>query len=767
MQLESLTGSVLDQNYKIEKQLGKGAMGAVFQATHLGTMRAVALKVIMPKLAAEAEFSQRFKREAEAAGRLRHPNVVNVTDFGVTHVDDGGLAYMVMEYLDGQTLAAHLKSDPRPSFNFIVDVVDQTALALDAAHEAGIVHRDLKPSNIWLEPNHRGGYNVKVLDFGIAKVTGQAAEKPSRPAATEEETIVMMRTAAAVAVSEETVAVPSLMASPSHLETTVGTLLGTPAYMAPEQCQGLEVDYRADIYSLATIVYEMLCSRLPFQAEDFRQLVQMQLHEAPRPPSERDPSVPAAVSDAVMCGLAKDPALRPPSAATFAARLRSVMEGDLTPIRKSRDVVIAHGNCFLPLLEVCMASAAVLVAAAWAAAHLAYQAYPGQAPLLIALLSIATFAGIVFATQLYKAGCSLVLRRAAANRQFQPALGEVVSAIIRAMPALLGTQLRSLADLRPRSFRENVLWPVVWAIEGRSGRDGIERSRQLCRSVSGGAVTGVMARQIGPPAFLVLVYPALMSLAGTGIMQFVMRKVLSGTIMGTIYLVFPLIPAPLYMYFGSASTFLYWSALLCRGEGGDITLPTSTRNGKRGRFSAGLGPATRAWLALPLVLLAVLLFGRTMADSGTVLESASNDGRRAAVLKALNSGLSVDERLGGGETPLFEAVRSGDRKLVEELLSRGADVNVRSRLGSTALLAAATYGRDDLARALLDHGAALDVADEEGRTPLIDAAMRGNLPLVRLLLERGADRKHSDAHGKTALTYAREEGYQEIAELVQ
>jgi len=137
MRLDSLPGSVLDHKYRIDQQLGRGATGAVFQATHIGTMRTVALKVIVPKLAAQAEFSQRFKREAEAAGRLRHPNVVNMTDFGVTHVENDDLAYMVMEYLDGQTLSAHLKSDPRPSLNFILDVVDQAALALDAAHQAG------------------------------------------------------------------------------------------------------------------------------------------------------------------------------------------------------------------------------------------------------------------------------------------------------------------------------------------------------------------------------------------------------------------------------------------------------------------------------------------------------------------------------------------------------------------------------------------------------------------------------------------------------
>src|SRR5579863_3678813 len=267
-------------------------MGAVFRATHVGTMRTVALKVIVPALAGQEQFLQRFKREAEASGRLRHPNVVNVTDFGVTHAGAGEVAYMVMEYLDGQTLSGYLRQEPRPSLNFIFDIVEQTALALDAARAAGIVHRDLKPSNIWLEPDCRGGYNVKVLDFGIAKVTDRftAPSRPPTAGGDQEETIVMMRETMAMAVEDAKAA--SLISTPSALETTVGTLLGTPAYMAPEQCQGLEVDYRADIYSLATITYEMLCSRLPFQADDFTQLIDMQLHEPPKPPHERDNSIP-------------------------------------------------------------------------------------------------------------------------------------------------------------------------------------------------------------------------------------------------------------------------------------------------------------------------------------------------------------------------------------------------------------------------------------------------------------------------------------------
>src|SRR3954469_20244589 len=170
MNLASLPGVILDGKYRIVRQLGKGGMGAVFQALHLGTTRTVAVKVIVPQFAAHDEFLLRFQREAEAAGRLRHPNVVNVTDFGSTVVDGGQLAYLVMEFLDGQNLSDFLRKNPGPASDEILDIVDQVALALDVAHESGIVRRDLKPDNIWLQPNHRGGFNVKVLDFGVAKV---------------------------------------------------------------------------------------------------------------------------------------------------------------------------------------------------------------------------------------------------------------------------------------------------------------------------------------------------------------------------------------------------------------------------------------------------------------------------------------------------------------------------------------------------------------------------------------------------------------------
>jgi len=168
--LQNYVGEVLDDKYRLEQLLGQGGMGAVYLATHLGTERYVALKLIAPQFMRNEEFVERFKREARAAGRLRHPNVVDVTDFGFGRVKEGRVAYLVMEYLDGCTLGDVLAEEKRLPLEWVVDILEQVCSAVHEAHQLGIVHRDLKPDNIWLEPNRLGSYRVKVLDFGIAKL---------------------------------------------------------------------------------------------------------------------------------------------------------------------------------------------------------------------------------------------------------------------------------------------------------------------------------------------------------------------------------------------------------------------------------------------------------------------------------------------------------------------------------------------------------------------------------------------------------------------
>ena len=163
-------GQVLDDKYRLERLLGRGGMGAVYLATHLGTERYVALKLIAPQFMRNEEFVARFKREARANGRLRHPNMVDVTDFGFTRAGNEQVAYLVMEYLDGCTLGDVLEEEKRLPVEWVVDILEQVCSAVHEAHKQGIVHRDLKPDNIWLEPNRLGSYRVKVLDFGIAKL---------------------------------------------------------------------------------------------------------------------------------------------------------------------------------------------------------------------------------------------------------------------------------------------------------------------------------------------------------------------------------------------------------------------------------------------------------------------------------------------------------------------------------------------------------------------------------------------------------------------
>ncbi len=170
MNLETVVGQTLDDKYNIERELGRGGMGTVYLATHVGTSRPVAVKIIAPEFMERSEFVERFRREARAAGRLRHPNVVNVTDFGFSKTNKGEVAYLVMEYLDGCTLGEILEEENQLPLSWSIDILEQVCSAVHEAHEQGIIHRDLKPDNIWLEPNQRGGYTVKVLDFGIAKL---------------------------------------------------------------------------------------------------------------------------------------------------------------------------------------------------------------------------------------------------------------------------------------------------------------------------------------------------------------------------------------------------------------------------------------------------------------------------------------------------------------------------------------------------------------------------------------------------------------------
>jgi serine/threonine protein kinase len=385
-ELEAYVGEVLDDKYRLEHLLGKGGMGAVYLATHLGTERYVALKLISPQFMRNNEFVERFKREARAAGRLRHPNVVDVTDFGFARVKAGQVAYLVMEYLDGCTLGDVLAEEKRLPLEWVADILDQVCSAVHEAHQQGIIHRDLKPDNIWLEPNRLGSYRVKVLDFGIAKLGETGAPLPEDdPAVTiiddsppliasdpQLETDTLLRSTGDEAKTQRLKIKPEaesvgtvvtdpltnpFISRPDHLSdddgtllfdqgthsagrhtahintsqqgsalTRVGAIMGTPLYMSPEQCGGGRVDTRSDIYSLGVIAYQMLAGDPPFAGSTS---VVMRAHREQQPQNlhERIPKIPKRAAAVVMSALSKDPAKRPATAFAFASALRGESEG--------------------------------------------------------------------------------------------------------------------------------------------------------------------------------------------------------------------------------------------------------------------------------------------------------------------------------------------------------------------------------------------------------------------------------------------------------
>jgi hypothetical protein len=257
-------GTTLGQ-YRITGMLGQGGMGAVYSAEHTLLGRAAAVKVLQPELSQDREIVTRFFNEARAAAAIRHPSIVEIYDFG-WHTD--GSAYLVMEHLQGESLAARLERG-RIEVTRVMVIVRQIAGALAAAHRRGIVHRDLKPDNLFVvpDPEVAGGERIKLLDFGIAKLVAD---------------------------------------NDQHHRTRPGTVLGTPTYMAPEQCRGAAIDHRADLYSLGCILFELCAGRPPFVEAGVAELLRAQVYATPPTLSSLVAEIPLALEALVQRLLVKD-----------------------------------------------------------------------------------------------------------------------------------------------------------------------------------------------------------------------------------------------------------------------------------------------------------------------------------------------------------------------------------------------------------------------------------------------------------------------------
>jgi serine/threonine protein kinase len=292
---EFLPGTILQGTYRIVGPIAEGGCGEIFLADHTRLPGQVAIKVLHRGLRQNAEVLSRFRQEAEITATLRHPHIVQVLDFNVT---DQGFPYLVMEMLEGQTLAQRITDAGALAPAAAVHIVEQIAQALHAAHLRGIVHRDLKPDNVMLLSSAGVTDFVKVLDFGIS----QASWRPR--------------------------------------VTNDAEVAGTPQYMAPEQARGLreEIDSRSDQFSLAAIAYVLLTGREPFQAEDPIAVLYQVVHADPPPPAALVPRLGPAVDAVIMKGLAKQSADRFPSVLELAAALRRAIEGVPVTLSEVADV---------------------------------------------------------------------------------------------------------------------------------------------------------------------------------------------------------------------------------------------------------------------------------------------------------------------------------------------------------------------------------------------------------------------------------------------
>jgi serine/threonine-protein kinase len=262
--------------YVIEAKIGEGGFGAVFRASHPLIGKLAAIKVLNRQYSADPEMVSRFVAEARAVNQIRHRNIIDIFAFG--QIEDGR-SYYVMEYLDGEPLDEYLTRTQGAPLAEAIPILRAVARALDAAHAKGIAHRDLKPENIFLARESDGTIYPKLLDFGIAKLLGTAS------------------------------------GTAMH-KTRTGAPIGTPYYMSPEQCRGRDVDHRTDIYAFGCVAYKLLTGVVPFDGEDYMDILLKQIGEEPTPPSERNPELPRAIDDAIAWMMKKDPAARPPNLIT-------------------------------------------------------------------------------------------------------------------------------------------------------------------------------------------------------------------------------------------------------------------------------------------------------------------------------------------------------------------------------------------------------------------------------------------------------------------
>jgi serine/threonine protein kinase len=274
-------GTVLGDRYRLERPIGHGSTGTVYEAEHFPLGRRVAVKVMHPELVQRADVMTRFEREAKTASSLGHPNIIEIHDFAYL---PSGVPFIVFEHLTGRDLATDFAREGPQRVDKMLRVLAHVCRGLGKAHAEGVVHRDIKPENLFLTNRAGDPFFVKLLDFGVSKVELLGTERLTRS----------------------------------------GTVVGTPFYMSPEQCRAAkDIDHRSDIFSLGVVIYTAFTGHRPFQSDQYARLVRQIMTAAPPPIAHSRPDVPLLLSDLAQRMLAKDPSHRPQSCEEILSVLRT------------------------------------------------------------------------------------------------------------------------------------------------------------------------------------------------------------------------------------------------------------------------------------------------------------------------------------------------------------------------------------------------------------------------------------------------------------
>lgn len=340
-------GSLLiDGKYAVEKRLGQGGMGVVYRARHIGVDRSFAVKLMRGIGPEAADWMARFRTEAAALGRLKHPGIVDVTDFGIDP-REGGVPYLVMEHLEGETLANRCTAAGALELDEALPILTALADAIDFAHQSGVLHRDLKPANVFLQADGTASPRAKILDFGLARLVERPLEaaRPPRPGPPP----VAVDSALGTAAPLVTGTVPTVpVSAPALGEDTwsrpadarfasSGEIAGTLSYMAPELLRGREASRASDLYAFGVLAYELLVGDRPARGTP-EEVIAAHFSAEPVPPSVARPRLPAEIDGPLASALAKDPARRPPSARDYVRAVRRAAQAARVREWRAREI---------------------------------------------------------------------------------------------------------------------------------------------------------------------------------------------------------------------------------------------------------------------------------------------------------------------------------------------------------------------------------------------------------------------------------------------